>query len=112
MVMGKIIHLVISEHSCARNCYTRTKGITKSVGNRYTIGEASMLPRIHQDSQSTKLNYEKTMSSDTQRILESYGHNLELSDTMGSTQSISIIDGVRFGYADLRRPNASVSVQK
>ena len=76
------------------------------------IGEASMLPRIHQDSQSTKLNYEKTMSSDTQRILESYGHNLELSDTMGSTQSIAIIDGVRFGYADLRRPNASVSVQK
>ena len=52
------------------------------------------------------------MSSDTQRILESYGHNLELSDTMGSTQSIAIIDGVRFGYADLRRPNASVSVQK
>ena len=76
------------------------------------FGEASMLPRIHQDSQSTKLNYEKHMSSDTQRILESYGHNLELSDTMGSTQSIAIIDGVRFGYADLRRPNASVSVQK
>ena len=60
------------------------------------IGEASMLPRIHQDSQSTKLNYEKHMSSDTQRILESYGHDLELSDTMGSTQSIAIIDGVRF----------------
>jgi len=76
------------------------------------IGEASMLPRIHQDSQSTKLYYEKHMSSDTQRILESYGHNLELSDTMGSTQSIAIIDDVRFGYADLRRPNASVSVQK
>ena len=76
------------------------------------IGEASMLPRIHQDSQSTMLNYEKHMSSDTQRILESYGHNLELSDTMGSTQSIAIIDDVRFGYADLRRPNASVSIQK
>ena len=76
------------------------------------IGEASMLPRIHQDSQSTELNYEKHMSSDTQRILESYGHNLELLDTMGSTQSIAISDGVRFGYADLRRPNASVSIQK
>ena len=76
------------------------------------IGEASMLPRIHQDSQSTELNYEKHMSSDTQRILESYGHNLELSDTMGSTQSIAISDGVRYGYADLRRPNASVSIQK
>jgi len=31
---------------------------------------------------------------------------------MGSTQSIHIKDGVNFGFADLRRPNAKVSVQK
>ena len=75
------------------------------------IGAASMVPRIHQDSQSLSLEYEKFLSDDTLRILESYGHKLELSDTMGSTQSIEIIDGVRYGYADLRRPNAKVSVQ-
>ena len=75
------------------------------------IGAASMVPRIHQDSQSLSLEHEKFLSDDTLRILESYGHKLELSDTMGSTQSIEIIDGVRYGYADLRRPNAKVSVQ-
>ena len=76
------------------------------------IGAASMVPRIHQDSQSLNLEYEKFLSEDTLRILESYGHKLELSDTMGSTQSIEIIDSVRYGYADLRRPNAKVSVQQ
>ncbi len=76
------------------------------------IGAASMVPRIHQDSQSLNLEYEKFLSEDTIKILESYGHKLELSDTMGSTQSIEIIDSVRYGYADLRRPNAKVSVQQ
>ena len=76
------------------------------------IGAASMMPRIHQDSQSLSLEYEKFISEDTLRILESFGHKLELSDTMGSTQSIEIIDGIRYGYADLRRPNAKVSVQQ
>ena len=75
------------------------------------IGEATMSPRIHQDSQSLTLYYEKTMSQDSLNILESYGHNLELSDTMGSTQSINIKDGVKYGFSDLRRPNAKVSVQ-
>ena len=75
------------------------------------IGEATMSPRIHQDSQSLTLYYEKTISQDSLKILESYGHNLELSDTMGSTQSISIKDGVKYGFSDLRRPNAKVSVQ-
>jgi len=76
------------------------------------IGAASMVPRIHQDSQSLNLEYEKFISEDTLRILESFGHKLKESDTMGSTQSIEIIDGVRYGYADLRRPNAKVSVQQ
>ena len=76
------------------------------------IGAASMVPRIHQDSQSLSLEYEKFISEDTLRILESFGHKLELSDTMGSTQSIEIIDGIRYGYADLRRPNAKVSIQQ
>ncbi len=75
------------------------------------IGEATMSPRIHQDSQSLTLYYEKTISQDSLKILESYGHNLELSDTMGSTQSINIKNGVKYGFSDLRRPNAKVSVQ-
>ena len=76
------------------------------------IGAATMVPRIHQDSHSLSMEYEKFLSEDTLRILRSYGHNLKISDTMGSTQSIEIKDGVKYGYADLRRPDAKVSIQK
>ncbi len=43
--------------------------------------------------------------------LNKLGHKTSPNKTMGSTQSIQIIDGIRYGYADLRRPNASVAVQ-
>ena len=76
------------------------------------IGEATMTPRIHQDSQNNNLLIEKIINEDTRRILTIYGHKLEISDTIGSTQSIQIIDGKNYGYADLRRPNAKVSIQK
>ena len=76
------------------------------------IGEATMTPRIHQDSQGNNLLIEKTINEDTRRILTLYGHKLEISDTIGSTQSIHVINGKNYGYADLRRPNAKVSIQK
>ena len=41
----------------------------------------------------------------------SYGHELEESKTMGSTQSILISSKGREGFADLRRPNAGVAIQ-
>ena len=43
--------------------------------------------------------------------LRAIGHKVTPEHTMGSTQSINIIDGVNYGYADLRRPNAGVSIQ-
>ena len=76
------------------------------------IGEATMMPRIHQDSQEPELLVEKTVNFDTRRLLEVLGHNVEISDTIGSTQSIHIVEGIRYGYADLRRPNAKVSIKK
>jgi len=75
------------------------------------IGSATMLPRIHKDWPYKGLDYETTMSSDVVKKLDAIGHNPEPNKTMGSTQSIHIIDGVRYGYADLRRPNAAVSIQ-
>ena len=86
--------------------------LINSIEFKLDIGAATMIPRIHQDSQSLSMEYEKFLSEDTLRILRSYGHNLKISDTMGSTQSIEIKDGVKYGYADLRRPDAKVSIQK
>ena len=76
------------------------------------IGQATMLPRVHKDWPTTGILYEKTLNSDVVRIInKTIGHKMTPEHTMGSTQSIHIIDGINYGFADLRRPNASVSIQ-
>ena len=39
------------------------------------------------------------------------GHKTEYEMTIGSTQSIHVVEGINNGFADLRRPNAGVAVQ-
>ena len=75
------------------------------------IGEATMLPRIHKDWPTPGILHEGTISTDVLKGLRAIGHKITPEHTMGSTQSINIIDGVNYGYADLRRPNAGVSIQ-
>ena len=76
------------------------------------IGDATMLPRIHKDWPYEDFEFESTLSQDNLNILDKMGHSLKPSDTIGSTQSIQIIDGINYGFADLRRPNSGVSVEK
>ncbi len=75
------------------------------------LGEASMLPRIHKDWPYENLLLERGFSKDTHNLLESFGHEIEESKTMGSTQSILISSKGVEGFADLRRPNAGVAIQ-
>jgi gamma-glutamyltranspeptidase/glutathione hydrolase len=76
-----------------------------------SIGDATMLPRVHKDWPYEGIDYEKTLSSDIVKGLNKLGHKTSSNKTMGSTQSIHIVDGIKYGYSDLRRPNASVAVQ-
>ena len=85
--------------------------ITGIIDFDLNLGEATMLPRIHKDWPYESLRIEKGISLDTQKVLESFGHELEESKTMGSTQSILISSQGKEGYADLRRPNAGVAIQ-
>ena len=85
--------------------------ITGIIDFNLNLGEATMLPRIHKDWPYKNLRLEKGFSQDTIQILESYGHELEESKTMGSTQSILISQKGKEGFADLRRPNAGVAFQ-
>ena len=85
--------------------------ITGIIDFDLNLGEATMLPRIHKDWPYESLRIEKGISSDTKKVLESFGHELEESKTMGSTQSILISSQGIEGYADLRRPNAGVAIQ-
>jgi len=85
--------------------------ITGIIDFDLNLGEATMLPRIHKDWPYESLRVEKGISLDTKKVLESFGHELEESKTMGSTQSILISSQGKEGYADLRRPNAGVAIQ-
>ena len=85
--------------------------VTGVIDFNLNLGEATMLPRLHKDWPYKNLRLEKGFSQDTLQILESYGHELEESKTMGSTQSILISSKGKEGFADLRRPNAGVAIQ-
>jgi gamma-glutamyltranspeptidase/glutathione hydrolase len=85
--------------------------ITGVIDFNLNIGDATMLPRVHKDWPYEGIDYEKTLSSDIVKSLNKLGHKTSLNKTMGSTQSIHIVDGIKYGYSDLRRPNASVAVQ-
>ena len=86
--------------------------VTGVVDFNLDIGQATMLPRVHKDWPTTGILYERTLNSDVVRIInKTIGHKMTPEHTMGSTQSIHIIDGINYGFADLRRPNASVSIQ-
>ena len=85
--------------------------VTGVIDFNLNLGEATMLPRLHKDWPYNSLRLEKGISNDTRLILESYGHELEESKTMGSTQSILISAKGIEGFADLRRPNAGVAIQ-
>jgi gamma-glutamyltranspeptidase/glutathione hydrolase len=79
--------------------------------NNLAIGDATMLPRIHRDWPNDTLKLEGGISEDTKTILKGLGYKIDANKTMGSTQSILIKDGIKYGYADLRRPNAGVAKQ-
>ena len=75
------------------------------------IGEATMLTRVHKDWPALGIRYENTLTPIVVKRLRDMGHGAKSDKTMGSTQSIHIIDGVNYGYSELRRPGAGVSIQ-
>ena len=52
------------------------------------------------------LEVEPGFNVDTLRLLEELGHQVKVTATMGSTQSILLSDRYVFGASDPRRPNA------
>ncbi len=70
------------------------------------IAEATHQPRIHQGWRQQVLGIETGMNPEVIKLLKKKGHEIDLQQTMGSTQSITWRDGVFHGAADPRRPNA------
>ena len=82
--------------------------LTGVIDFNLNIGNATMLPRISKDWPYSGLNYETNISSDSINILKKMGHKVEPSKTMGSTQSIHVVNDIKHGYSDLRRHNDCV----
>jgi gamma-glutamyltranspeptidase/glutathione hydrolase len=71
------------------------------------VAEAAERPRIYQSGADGPLELEESISQDLVAGLESKGHKVTRSQIIGSTQSIMIgPDGVFYGAADTRRPDA------
>ena len=70
------------------------------------IAEATHRPRIHQGWRSQTLGVEDALGTDTIERLQKMGHEIQVQRSMGSTQSIMWENGLFYGSADPRRPNA------
>ena len=70
------------------------------------IAEATHTPRIYQGWRTSELAVERGINADTSSLLRLMGHDVQLQQTMGSTQSIVREEGRFYGSADPRRPGA------
>ena len=71
-----------------------------------TISQATNAPRIHHQWQPDILYVEQGISADSIALLQQKGYDVQISTSLGSLQSILIKEGLYFGAADPRRPNA------
>ncbi len=71
-----------------------------------SIAEATVTPRIHHQWLPDELRIEEGLSPDTVRLLQGLGHNVMVTNAMGSTQSIMRLPEGLFGYSDPRKRNA------
>lgn len=81
--------------------------IVNTVDYGMNIAEATHVPRIYQAWREPELGVERGVGADSLRLLEAMGHEIEIQQTMGSTQSIMLSEGLLYGAADPRRPGAA-----
>lgn len=80
--------------------------VVNVIDYQMNVAEATHQPRIHQGWRRQSLGIETGMNPETVKLLRAMGHEINMQQTMGSTQSIMWSDGVFQGAADPRRPNA------
>ncbi len=71
------------------------------------VADAVSAPRFHHQWQPDTLFLEPGFSPDTITLLKEKQHQLKTVSTMGSAQSIAIHNGISYGAADPRKPDAA-----
>lgn len=85
---------------------TTLQVIMNVIDHDLNIAEATAAPRIHHQWLPDVLRVEQSLNRDTIELLESKGHQVDVSRAMGSTQSIMVTEQGIFGSSDPRRAGA------
>ncbi|MEC4986936.1 MAG: gamma-glutamyltransferase [Oscillatoria sp. PMC 1068.18] len=80
--------------------------IMNVIDHEMNIATATNSFRFHHQWLPDVLQVEKGLNGDTISLLEEFGHTIEVTPAMGSTQSVMSRQGRLFGASDPRRPNA------
>ena len=102
---GKVF-LVVGSPGGSRIISAVIQTIVNVIDFQMNIAEATNQRRIHHQWIPDVLEVEPGFNRDTRSLLESFGHRVEETFTMGSTQSIQVGSHYLFGASDPRRPNA------
>ena len=100
------VFLVVGSPGGSRIITAVIQTIVNVIDFQMNIAEATNQRRIHHQWIPDVLEVEPGFNLDTLAILESLGHTVEETFTMGSTQSIAVGNRYLFGSSDPRRPNA------
>ena len=100
------VFLVVGSPGGSRIISAVIQTIVNIIDFDMNIAEATNTRRIHHQWIPDKLEVEPGFNMDSLAILQSLGHTVEETFTMGSTQSIHITPDYIFGASDPRRPNA------
>ncbi|MFI4963778.1 MAG: gamma-glutamyltransferase [Caulobacterales bacterium] len=86
---------------------TMVQMLVNVIDFKLNIAEAAERPRVYQAGADGPLELEESIPEDLVAGLKAKGHKVQRSQIIGSTQSIMIgPDGVFYGAADTRRPDA------
>ncbi|MCF1439977.1 MAG: gamma-glutamyltransferase, partial [Shewanella sp.] len=104
---GKQPWLVTGSPGGSRIISTVLQMIVSTVDFGLNVAEASAAPRIHHQWLPDELRVESSLNPDTIKLLKAKGHNVQIKDAMGSTQSIMKTDTGLYGASDPRRSGSS-----
>lgn len=98
--------LVTGSPGGSRIITTVLQVILNVIDHDMNIAEATNAVRVHHQWLPDQLMIEQGLNADTRRILEEKGHQIAVTNTMGSPQSIMLVDQTLNGASDPRRPGA------
>ncbi|EDX74349.1 gamma-glutamyltransferase [Coleofasciculus chthonoplastes PCC 7420] len=98
--------LVTGSPGGSRIITTVLQVILNVIDHDMNIAEATNAVRVHHQWLPDQLMIEPGLNGDTMHLLEDKGHQITVTNTMGSTQSIMLVDQTLNGASDPRRPGA------